>query len=137
MNRSKWLSALVVACAALLALAGCAPAVPGAAQAPSAGDAGAAEMSDDKVLTILYWQAASLPGPYLSGGTKDQDAGAITLEPLANYDPDGNLVPRLAAAIPTRENGSVVDDAGEMGDATSITWTLKPGKGSEIHNPSP
>ena len=28
-------------------------------------------------------------------------AGAITLEPLAGYDPDGDLVPRLAVGIPT------------------------------------
>ncbi len=128
MAKFKWLSALVAVVVVMLALAGCASNVPGAAQAPSApGDTGAEEVMDDKVLTILYWQAASLPGPYLSGGTKDQDAGAITLEPLANYAPDGNLVPKLALEIPTRENGAVVDNDGENGDATSITWTLKPG----------
>ncbi len=127
MSKFTWLSALA-AVVVLLALAGCAPSVPGAAQAPSApGDAGGEEMMEDKVLTILYWQAASLPGPYLSGGTKDQDAGAITLEPLANYAPDGNLVPKLVSEIPTRENGGVVDNAGEAGDATAITWTLKAG----------
>ncbi len=26
--------------------------------------------SEEKVLTILYWQAPALPGPYLSGGYK-------------------------------------------------------------------
>ena len=128
MNVKKRLSVLLVVGAALLALAGCAPSVPDAAQAPSAsGDADAGEMMEGKVLNILYWQAASLPGPYLSGGTKDQDAGAITLEPLANYAPNGNLVPKLALEIPTREGGGVVDNAGESGDATAITWTLKPG----------
>ncbi len=128
MNRLKWFSALVMVGVVWLALAGCAPAVPGAAQAPSASDeAGTDAMREDKVLTILYWQAASLPGPYLSGGTKDQDAGAITLEPLANYAPDGTLVPKLALEIPTRANGGVVDNAGEAGDATAITWTLKSG----------
>ena len=76
---------------------------------------------DEKVLTILYWQAPTLPGPYLSPGNKDEDAGAITLEPLAKYDPDGNLVPALAAEIPTVENGSVNKDL------TSITWRLKEG----------
>ena len=48
---------------------------------------------EEQVLTIRYWQAPSLPFPYLTGGFKDRDAGAITLEPLANFDPDGNLVP--------------------------------------------
>ena len=128
MSKFRWLSALTAMVVIMLAIASCASNVPGAAQAPSAsGDTGAEEVMDDKVLTILYWQAASLPGPYLSGGTKDQDAGAITLEPLANYAPDGNLVPKLALEIPTRANGGVVDNAGEAGDATAITWTLKPG----------
>ena len=75
----------------------------------------------EKVLTILYWQAPTLPGPYLSAGTKDVDAGAITLEPLAKYDPDGNLVAALAAQIPTIENG------GFSQDLMSITWKLKEG----------
>ncbi len=77
--------------------------------------------NDEKVLTILYWQAPTLPGPYLSQGNKDEDAGAITLEPLAKYDPDGNLVPALAAEIPTVENGGVNEGL------TSITWKLKDG----------
>ena len=41
----------------------------------------------DKTLTILYWQAPSTPNPYLSGGFKDRDAGAITLQPLAYSTP--------------------------------------------------
>ncbi len=76
---------------------------------------------EEKTLTLLYWQAPSVPGPYLSAGTKDVDAGAITLDPLAKYDPDGNLVPALAAEIPTLDNG------GFSGDLTSITWKLKEG----------
>ena len=55
----------------------------------------------EETLTILYWQAPSTPNPYLSGGFKDRDAGAITLQPLAYYDPDGVLVPALAKDIPT------------------------------------
>jgi peptide/nickel transport system substrate-binding protein len=73
---------------------------------------------EEKVLTILYWQAPTLPGPYLSPGNKDEDAGAITLEPLAKHDPDGNPVPSLAAEIPTIENGGVDENL------TSITWKL-------------
>ena len=76
---------------------------------------------EEKVLTILYWQAPSLPNPYLSGGFKDRDAGAITLEPLAKYAPDGDLVPALAADTPTIENGGLSQDL------TSITWRLKEG----------
>ncbi len=75
----------------------------------------------EEVLTLIYWQAPSIPNPYLSSGYKDRDAGAVALEPLAVYDPDGNLVPALATGIPTLENGGVSDDL------TSITWTLKEG----------
>ena len=75
----------------------------------------------EEVLTLLYWQAPSILNPHLSAGTKDTEAGSITLEPLANYDPEGNLVPALAAEIPTLENG------GLSPDLTSITWTLKDG----------
>ena len=74
-----------------------------------------------KVLTLHYWQAPSVPNPYLSGGSKDTDAGAVTLEPLAKYDPDGNIVPALAAQVPTLENGGVSPDL------MSITWKLKEG----------
>ena len=81
----------------------------------------AADATEEKVLTILYWQAPTLPGPYLSSGTKDSDAGAITLEPLARYDPDGNLTPALASEIPALENG------GFAPDLMSITWKLRPG----------
>ena len=75
----------------------------------------------EKVLTLRYWQAPSIPLPYFSGGDKDVDAGAITLEPLASYAPDGTLVPRLAAYIPTLENGGVA------ADLMSITWRLREG----------
>ena len=76
---------------------------------------------EEKVLRILYWQAPSIPSAYQSGGIKDIDAAAITVEPLAKYDPDGNIVPALAAVVPTIENGGV------SGDLTSITWKLKKG----------
>ena len=74
---------------------------------------------EEKVLTLRYWQAATLPSSYLASGYKDTDAAALTLEPLANYDPDGILTPRLAVEIPTVENGGV------SADLTSITWTLR------------
>ncbi len=74
---------------------------------------------EDQKLTLLYWQAPSVPFSYQSAGTKDVEAGSIMLEPLANYDPDGNIVPALASEIPTVSNGGV------SADHTSITWKLK------------
>ena len=95
------------------------PAPPTATPTPEPTQAPAPPV--EKTLTLLYWQAPSVPGSYLSAGAKDVDAGAITLDPLAKYDPDGNLAPALAAEIPTLENG------GFSRDLTSITWKLKEG----------
>ena len=75
----------------------------------------------DGDLGIIYWQAPSTMMAYLSGGTKDLEASSLVLEPLARFDPDGQLVPWLAESIPTLENGGVTDDL------MSITWKLKDG----------
>ncbi len=75
----------------------------------------------DGEVKIIYWQAPSILNPYLSGGTKDIDASALVIEPLARYDEKGNLVAYLAEDIPTLANGGVSEDL------KSITWKLKPG----------
>lgn len=129
-KQSKLVLTLGLLMAATLLLTACPAAAPastggdsGETEAMDSGDGEAAVMSDrdPNTLTLLYWQAASLPGPYLSGGTKDQDAGAITLESLANLNPDGVLIPKLATEIPTVDNGGISEDL------TSITWSLKEG----------
>ena len=79
-----------------------------------------AERGSDGQLNILYWQAASTMNPYLSGGTKDIEAGSLVLEPLAHYDENGDMVPVLVTEIPTVENGGVAEDL------MSITWKLNP-----------
>ena len=80
-----------------------------------------AQRGSDGHLNILYWQAASIVTPYLSGGTKDIEAASLVIEPLAHYDEDGNMVPVLVDEIPTVENGGVASDL------RSITWKLTPG----------
>ncbi len=70
---------------------------------------------------IIYWQAASILNPYLSGGTKDVDASSMILEPLAGYDENGNMVTKLVDEIPTVGNGGV------SADLTTITWKLSEG----------
>ena len=57
--------------------------------------------------------------PHLSSGTKDLSASRITYEPLASFNKDAELVPFLAAEIPSLENGQVA------ADGTSVTWRLK------------
>jgi peptide/nickel transport system substrate-binding protein len=80
-----------------------------------------AERGADGHVNVIYWQAPSILNPFLSGGTKDVESSSLILEPLARYDEVGNLVPYLAADIPTVNNGGVSDDL------TSITWKLKEG----------
>jgi peptide/nickel transport system substrate-binding protein len=72
-------------------------------------------------LKVLWWQAPTLLNPHFATGTKDQDASRIFYEPLAAWDPDGNLLPILAAEIPTIENGGLSEEG------TSVTWKLKRG----------
>ena len=71
------------------------------------------------VLKLLYWQAITLLNPHFAIGTKDQDAARAFYEPLAGWDPDGDLIPLLATEIPSRENG------GLEADGKSVTWKLK------------
>jgi peptide/nickel transport system substrate-binding protein len=70
-------------------------------------------------LKVLWWQGPTLLNPHFAVGTKDQDATRIFYEPLAGWDPDGELFPVLAAEIPSRENG------GLSADGMSVTWKLK------------
>ena len=93
----------------------------GAAAAFALAPAAQAERGADGELKILYYQAVSTLNAYLSSGTKDVEAGSLVLEPLASFDQDGKLVARLAADVPTVENGGVA------ADLTSITWKLKEG----------
>ena len=95
-------------------------AVAGSAAIALAGQA-VAERGSDGHVNIIYWQAASILNPYLSGGTKDIESSSMVIEPLARYDQDGNMVPWLAAEIPTVANGGVAEDL------TSITWQITPG----------
>jgi peptide/nickel transport system substrate-binding protein len=74
---------------------------------------------DNSSLKLLYWQAPTILNPHLSTGFKDAEASRITLEPLATFDNDSNLIPILAAEIPSSENGGVA------ADGKSVTWKLK------------
>jgi peptide/nickel transport system substrate-binding protein len=80
-------------------------------------------------LRTLWWQGATLLNPHFAVGTKDQDGSRIFYEPLASWDPDGNLAPILAAEIPSTQNGGVSKDG------RSVTWRLK--KGVAWHDGKP
>lgn len=80
-----------------------------------------AARSTDGTVKLLFPQAASIMNPYLSGGEKESLAASLVLEPLAGYDQNGKLFPRLAAEIPTVDNGGI------SRDLKSITWKLNQG----------
>ncbi|HSE95112.1 MAG TPA: peptide ABC transporter substrate-binding protein [Methylomirabilota bacterium] len=70
-------------------------------------------------LRTLWWQGPTILNPHLAIGVKDGDGSRIFYEPLVSFDPEGNLVPVLAAEVPTLQNGGVARDG------LSVTWRLK------------
>src|SRR5437879_5036179 len=82
----------------LLAGSGVAQTSPGGEYKPSKAGGGGA-------LKTLFWQAPTLLNPHFAVGAKDSEGCRIFYEPLAAWDPDGRLVPVLAAEIPDIENG--------------------------------
>jgi len=80
-------------------------------------------------LKVLWWQGATLLQPHFANGTKDQEGSRIFYEPLAVWDNDGNLVPILAAEIPSIANGGVLE-GGKV-----VRWRLK--KGVTWHDGKP
>jgi peptide/nickel transport system substrate-binding protein len=72
-------------------------------------------------VNVIYWQAPSILNPYLSTGTKDIEAASLVLEPLIRFNEKGEMVPYLAAEVPTVANG------GFSADFKTITYKLKPG----------
>ena len=72
-------------------------------------------------LKTLWWQGPTLLNPHFATGTKDQEGCRVFYEPLAGWDAEGNLIPMLAAEVPSRENG------GLAADGKSVIWKLKKG----------
>jgi len=101
----------------------------GVAQAQSKLMYKATKRGGGGALKVLWWQGSTLLNPHFAVGTKDQDGSRIFYEPLASWDPDGTLVPILAAEIPSVQNGGLVKDG------KSVTWKLK--KGVQWHDGKP
>jgi peptide/nickel transport system substrate-binding protein len=93
----------------------------GVAQAQTAFQYKPTKRGGGGALKVLWWQGATLLNPHFAVGTKDQEGSRIFYEPLAGWDADGNLVPMLAAEVPSRQNG------GLAADGMSVTWKLKQG----------
>jgi len=91
----------------------------GLAQAQTASNYKPTKRGGGGALKLLWWQGATLLQPHFASGTKDQEGSRIFYEPLGAWDADGNLVPILAAEVPTSANGGV------SRDGKTITWKLK------------
>src|SRR5262245_34462422 len=96
----------------LLAIAGVAHAQPKSQYKPTKRGGGG-------LLKVLWWQGPTLLNPHFAVGTKDQDGSRVFYDPLAAWDPEGNLKPKLAASIPGREDGTLA------ADGKSVVWKLK------------
>lgn len=93
---------------------------PVATVAPATTPAAQLETPDtNDILQLIIWVAPTGLNPYINPSIHDFYASRITYEPLASFDKDGQLIPFLAADIPTSENG------GLAADGMSVTWKLK------------
>ena len=93
----------------------------GVAAQPKSVDFTPTRRGGNGLLKTLWWQAPTLLNPHFATGTKDQDATRIFYEPLGAFDPEGNVVPILAADVPSAANGTLAKDL------TWVTWRLKKG----------
>src|SRR5262249_44112994 len=101
----------------------------GVARAQSAFNYKPSKRGGGGALKVLWWQGATLLNPHFAVGVKDQEGSRIFYEPLAGWDAEGNLMPVLAAEIPSLENG------GLAADGLSVTWKLK--RGVQWHDGKP
>lgn len=114
---------LAVTLAAGLSLVGvvaCSPVAmeEGATSSTSAATAAEAQRDAD-TLRLLYGRSVVTLNPHLATGYQDFEAARLSYEPLASHNQAGELVPFLAAAIPTEDNGGLTTEG------TSVVWTLR------------
>ena len=96
----------------------CAP-TPTVSNPPAESQEQASKPRDPEVLRLLYSRPPVTLNPHLATGYQDFEAARIVYEPLASYNAEGELVPFLAAEIPSLENGEVAEDG------LSVTWKLR------------
>jgi peptide/nickel transport system substrate-binding protein len=80
----------------------------------------AAITRDPGILRLLYSRMPTTMNPHLANGFQDFEAARLVYEPLATYDPNGSLVPILAAEVPSLANQGVAKDG------RTVTWKLRP-----------
>ncbi len=114
----------------LAALAAIGPWAPASAQAPAPATAyKPTQRGGGGALKLLFWQGPTLLNPHFATGQKDQEGSRLFYEPLAVWNQQGELLPVLAAEVPSRANGGVA------ADGRSVIWKLK--KGVTWHDGQP
>jgi peptide/nickel transport system substrate-binding protein len=96
------------------------PAAAGTLKRPDSGTEGQTRGAGGE-LKLAQGQGITHFGLHTSTGTKDQLGASLITEPLLSYLPDGNLIPTLAAEVPSIDNGGLAQDLG------SVTYKLKEG----------
>ena len=108
---------LIIVLATAFLLPGCVS--QSATETPTPVVATATVVALKQVLNIWDPATPTTLNPYFSLGMSDLQPSRIVYEPLGDFDKGGNLVPILAAEIPTMENGELA------ADNTSVTWKLR------------
>src|SRR5699024_10503069 len=72
-------------------------------------------------LKLIQWQAPTMAAIHSRVGTKDLLAASLVSEPLLDYHPEGAIIPKLAAEVPSVENGLLAEDL------SAVTFKLKEG----------
>ncbi|MBI5713500.1 MAG: hypothetical protein HZC38_08790 [Chloroflexi bacterium] len=122
--KSKPLSHVLIFIAMILA-ACAAPATASAKNPPTASPTAAASraptLSKTKTVVGAWLQEPDAITPYYTSMNYAWWIAQLTLIGLAEWDDKGNLVPELAEAIPSIQNGGI------SADGLTITWKLKKG----------
>lgn len=122
--KSKPLSHVLIFIAMILA-ACAAPATASAKNPPTASPTAAASraptLSKTKTVVGAWLQEPDAITPYYTSMNYAWWIAQLTLIGLAEWDDKGNLVPELAEAIPSTQNGGI------SADGLTITWKLKKG----------
>ena len=118
-------SVLIATC--LIILVGCRP-TPSESTTPADSAAPAAPTSPaetpEKVVTFAIAEDPPSFNPLVADTGYDALVSRLVMMGMTTLDPQGQVIPRLAAELPTLENGGVVvdEDAGTM----DVTWKMRP-----------